>query len=638
MRRFRRPIQSSANRAATTGPFTDTRLISEGHSSYNFANATGPLLVSFDQHGSLVAVGHSVDTTTSNEASERIFRERFNMLEHVGLTPTIVTLDSNILSGQTSGIVRAWACATPDKRNGVWAEVESVTDRPTGPVRLLSGLAFINVNNWQPRTTSDDIDPGYQAAVEHFPAHQVQNGRYVFRPTRIRFGYVVDGAEVIQGDYWDPEGVYPFRWTIELAIDPLGLDEGKPFAGYTNFASVLFQAGKTISVSPPVTVFSEPEQYKFIFDAKAVGNSDLPLSNRQNLIEWLSPRATGPHVPVGVVHAQQKTAIDGGYSLCLPQMPTGPTGVKVVRPASIHRPATSCDEYFTWVGQSTENVPGPTYAAPLAIKNGPSWHGQSLIPIGTSSGIDYARHDLEFTFPTYLPSVIAGTTVAYSQQGSPAGFNATMNIALNRHLPVAVSGQTIALNSFIGDRQLLVNTFAINEVLPTLTVSGASTNANFFYPNGVPYVYEVDFVVNGSARIAIFRTTDQNPVFYETFSTTSPFSSLSAAKAAGLTDDEFWYLQTAAGRLQTLGKIDWQKTVINLRLHAAAKITVRQIGEISCNFIRYRRIEHSLAINLTPDQCRNLGNGQTVTPNVTNFVSPGDLVAFSDASGQLRLA
>jgi hypothetical protein len=645
MKRMRRAIESSANANATTGPFTDTRLLSEGHSDYLLAQPTGPLLISFDQYDKTTA---SDSSTFSGQYIDAAWEPRFSglgsMNQHVGVTPTIVQfssgrLEQGIRPGQKSGTVRIWTCATPDKRNGVWAEVETVTG--LGPVRLSNGAQFVEVNSTNV-TTSLETDPGYQQELPYYPGTLSQDvpARRVFRTTRLRFGYAVDGEEVVQGDFYDPEGLYPWRWAIELALDPAGLDEGNGFEGHSNIASVLLHVSDLdLTLLPGTQGFFGIQQYKFAIDVAAASTPESLLQDRKNLIEWLPPLATGPHDPWGMLTARQKTAVNAGYSLCLPMIPTGPsgpTGVKFVRPYAIDAPGffggrSSVERYFTWQGEAAEHLPGPTYDAHHAVKSGPAWHGQSLVPAGTARAVDYDRHDLEFVFPAYAPT-ISGAFIEYTVsnvfgQSTTASARGQLNVdAL--HLGVAVSGQTIQLQSFVEEQQLMSDRFRFFKQLPTASFSNTAQG-----PAPVQYEYDVDYVLNGSARADIGNYFFSNPAWTATF----PWPSLAAAKAAGVDEDQYWFLRSAPGDLQS---VVWRNSQIAVRFQATFKITVKRIGDIACNYLMFRRLEGSFFIDLTPEQCRNLGNGQTVQPNVLTFVTAQAGVGvgtLATATGQLRL-
>lgn len=644
--RLRSAVVSSANRLASVEPWTDTRLISPAGTSYDPLLPTGAASFSIDQHDKLGASPFSPETAIKgNAGTDLLSNELTGCYEHKGVAPTIIKVGTRLSAltdgvgpRQKSGITRIWACVTPGKQYGVWAEVESVTDIPNGPTRPSRAQASVAVSSTA--STSQEQDPGYQAMLQAVPpsVRGFNLSEYVFRPMRLRFGYVVGGAETVVGDFYEAHGDYPGEWSLELAVNPIGLDFDQQIPEWHTFASVLFQRG-----FPDIPLLGFPDnearrevaQYKFQIDRAAASSVEHPLRERKTIVEYLPPRSGDQHFPWGLSQIELRTAVVAGYSLCVPQLPAGPTGVTPVHIQNLSNIGTNQERYFAWAGHVNEDVPGRAWRGRHAIKDGPSWHAQSLVPIGSAAAQDGRRHELEFVFPAdsrTLRNVAVQYTANLGANTATAQFG--INIGFD-DIAVAAAGHPFRLRPSINGRNLGRDQYYSFEELPAYLVSQVSTNAVAgVYPNGVPYTYSLDFVINASARTFLVN----GQLLPQTWTSTQPWPSLGAAISAGVAEDEWWWLQTVQGR-QTHYKREWVTSRIRFEFHAAVRVTVTQVGIIACDYKLYRMLHGFINIDLTPSQCLAISNGQTVSAQISQVAcsSIGAAGGVAPPSVQVRL-
>jgi hypothetical protein len=615
----RRQIQSTINDVISDSVYSDSRIIGPtGLTSYNRQDPTGPVLIQCEQFDRVERWTNPA-TTNVNVAdfvSVPLVRTAGVNYEHSGPAPTIATLNINAFDlSNRSGSHRIWVVATGDLRNGVFVEVTRVTDLPDGPAVVSNLSETILVTQLNPASVA--TDPGYNNLFSAFPS--INNAvSFQHRPLRLRAGYVVDGNETISVDFYSVCGSFQ-GGVFELAASPSDGEYGDhQLATYA--ASVCFSYLPSVAGFASFTPNNETRCFTFDVAGEAIATTAFPLFKRTTFLQVIhspvsilqegSASQSISYAPMRFASVRACTAVRNGYTVASPDLTNNPTGVVPLNLrygiASFAGSQRICRPY---VGSEFENVPNVADDHAFAVKDGPSWHENSLVPIGTAASVNRQRQALTVVFPAYADT---GTIVSGVSNGRAT--LAAIDSALIRRM---ISGRALTIAPSIGDRLLIPGEYYAAAALPQRVFSLEPANPT------AGYSFSVDMFLTVSAGS---RQRLDPALNTPTWTATNPWPSLADALAAGVDEEYYFALQTASLN-RSSSNVAWTGGILSFACRAAAKYQFTRLGTLAVDVTRYKSLGFSFELSISAAQCVDLGNGGTVNATISGFLADSGLTA-----------
>jgi hypothetical protein len=543
-------------------------------------------------------------------------------LDHAGPLPTILGVNTGRVVGfndvfdpvvsmsDKGGVLRLWASATADLQNGIWCEISRVPFSNVDAITTnLFALRVSPVPIGEEINSDDGMSSRFGVPLSGWPCDLGGAGAFVQRVLRLRFGYTLNGAEVVAGTY-DALVAASRGFRAELALPP-PLD----YAMQPNpiKASVVFDIDG-----------ENPNQFAFtVPTAAALGREQHPNS-RCNALQWAhtSP-STGPTTaPIPVAVAGLANALSEGVTTTVPrvdgQAETENLNHQVIAFAlpAVARGTTA------YTNTQTAKRPDILDETMFAVKNGPWWHEMALVSPGTSLAVPGMRHKLMLTFPLSefeIPEiVVTGPFFPWDLR-----FDFPNRVQL---LDYVLSEHTIAAEPTLDGRQLVQRCYAAREFFGPHEFDQSQAHFEFSV-HAEMFVRTAALSDPGGAvvRWAVWQgDVLQSP-------NTNPWPSRHAALQAGMTQDEYDFY--AEAKLPGAGAF-FRSPEYVLASPSGGRITVDVRAQIRVDLFRaqtesffsgpllatgLKRVHHEFSrtyvLDLTREQCVDIANEIPVTTN-----------------------
>lgn len=611
-----RPFRTLVSPVAGDEPWSTTQLPSGASGSFDIRQPTGPIVVGMLPASFETYATANVDVIKRPQLFLPGSIRSLQRLEHVSPLPTIATVFTGPETSRrnTAGKLRIWLHASPSLENGVWCEIERTADDDT-PNNFFAGITqtFIADQNF---SSDDGRSEDFPIVLRGGP-QGVGGVRSIYRLLRMRYGYTLDGNDVVIASYRNLNARNQNIF-CELSMQPLDCVKNDDSM---LIASVVIRStdGLLNSVSDPWNVFA------FECPVDAVRPLGADVLEQVNALQWVHSPATvedelqppqsssqqpftATTHPIPVAECYLHSAIADNVTRTVPRVDGIAESESLNHQIfTVSTAGTTSQGFIDTPQQGRADISQRTG---FSVKSGPWWHDMAIVSPGTSAAITGARHRLSITMPAWNEGLTASVTYSTIFIPPRRTIQLQSNAALHRR---ALQGQSFVCDPTIEGEQLLQCSYHGARNLNLIDTQSPG-------PHDIP-ITTADFTLLPHAQwfVNTVTYTQQQVVSWPDG---DPWQSLDSAADAGISADDWNYYRR-----------EWIGATIPADSFALAPAGVGVFVDVIMNYqwtitrlepVGFNTIVTGIAVRhfadsirflffLTDEQCVALANGDTLS-------------------------